>query len=282
MRPKLGQHFLINKAKIKKIAAALAPKENETVLDIGAGHGELTRALLKYPNVKVIALEKDKGLVEEIKKTFQFSISNFQTNSNDQNPKLEIIHGDALKILPILLTNYKLPITNYKLVGNIPYYITGRLLRLIGDLITKDKLPITACVFTLQKEVAERICAKPPKMNLLAATVQFWAEPEIVDFIPKKDFRPQPKVASAIIKLTNRKWQLLNKNDSNHQSLATNYYKLVRILFKQPRKTILNNLVAWKSKNEILAALEKIKINPAARPQNLTLENIKKLAVLLN
>jgi len=244
-RPRqLGQYFLINQEKLRKIAAALDFKPDETIVEIGPGHGELTELITG----RIIAIEKDERLANYLKQKFSV-----QKN-------IEIISGDALKILP------KLEIKNYKLVGNIPFYLTGYLLRIIGELENKPLL----IVFTLQKEVAERICSQPPKMNLLAASVQFWAEPKIIDYISKKDFQPQPKVDSAVIKLV----------ISNQPSAASKkYYQFIKILFKQPRKTILNNLATSleKNKEEIIKILEASKIKPSDRPQDLTLEQIKNL-----
>ena len=257
---RLGQHFLINKTKLQKIVEALDLKPGDAVIEIGPGHGELTDELRNKNNeLKLMTIERDNDLVELLKNKF----------ARDKN--LEVVHDDVLKILPDLCL--KLHNSNFKIVGNIPFYITGYLLRILGELKNKPSL----IVLTVQKEVAERICAEPPKMNLLAASVQFWAEPKIVDYIPKTDFQPQPKVDSAIIKLV-----------VSNQPLATseNYYKLIKILFKQPRKTILNNLASGvklqasndRSKEEIIKILGELKINPADRPQNLSVGQIKKLA----
>ena len=253
---RLGQCFLINKEKVKKIIDAVNIRNNDTVIEIGAGKGELTRELAKYPGVIVIAIEKDQELIQILKKKF----------ISDKNT--EIILGDALKILPILHTEYKTLNTKYKLVGNIPYYITGQLLRVISELAFKPDL----VVLTLQKEVAERLCAKPPKMNLLAASVQFWAEPEIIDYIPKKDFKPKPKVDSAIVRLRIKNCELRT---------TEKYYNLIKVLFKQPRKTILNNLGIVQKKEEVIKKLQKIGVDPNGRPQDLSIEIIEKLNLML-
>jgi len=274
---KIGQHFLTNKIKLQKIAASLDLKADDTVIEIGPGHGELTSFLIKDfrfipSDFQLIAIEKDENFVHFLQKKFK------------SNENIKIIEGDALKILPKLigqLPDYS--ITNYKIVGNIPYYITGHLLRIIGELENKPKL----IILTIQKEVAERICAEPPRMNLLAASVQVWAEPKIIDYIPKTDFRPQPKVDSAIIKLKSITVSM-RSHKKCYEIGAEEYYKLIKILFKQPRKTILNNLVSSikyqvlsakkrKSKEEIIKILEELKINPGDRPQNLTIEQVKKI-----
>lgn len=262
---KLGQHFLKNKKKIQKIAEALELKDGDTVIEIGPGHGELTSELVKWlisKNIKVniIAIEKDKELAK-----------NLEIRSQELGwQNIQIIEGDALKILPDLTNNLR-PITNnYKLVGNIPYYITGYLLRILGELKNKPSL----IVLLIQKEVAERACSKLPRMNLLAASAQFWAELKIIGYVSKKYFWPQPKVDSAIIKLTIHNLQPTTEE-------AENYYKLIKILFKQPRKTILNNLRPII--NDLQLLTEKLKlvgVNPQARPQDLSIEQIIELSTL--
>jgi len=275
--PKLGQHFLINKKKIKKIIEALELKKGDTIIEIGPGHGELTEKLkVKSLKLKVIAIEKDKKLAGAIRNLIEIQkLRNY----------VEIIEGDALKILLKLTKSYKLKTKSYKIVGNIPYYITGRLLRILSELENKPSL----IVLTVQKEVAERLIAQPPKMNLLAASVQFWAKPEIIGYISKKDFRPAPKVDSAIIKLEADRCGSMRKLEADRCGLKQNYYRLIKILFKQPRKTILNNILEAEKRGfmRIIEAdkrgfltkkLHKIGINPQDRSQNLSINQLIELS----
>lgn len=316
----LGQHFLRDEGVLQQIADSLKIKPGDVIIEIGAGHGELTMNLEsrisnlknkendckkisnlesstkggstsggKNNSVKIIAIEKDK----ELAKNLEIRIQNLGLKN------IEIIEGDVLKILPqivdlilktsdvpniknnfrtsdvqkLLIHNSLFTIQDYKIVGNIPYYITGYLLRILGELENKPSL----IVLTIQKEVAERICAKPPKINLLAASVQFWAKPEIVRFISRKSFSPQPKVDSVIIKFNIKTSDV--RRTSDVQKLK--YYNLIKVLFKQPRKTVLNNLslVLKISKKEIIKILTEQGIKPNARPQNLT---IRDLIVLSN
>jgi 16S rRNA (adenine1518-N6/adenine1519-N6)-dimethyltransferase len=255
MREKLGQHFLIDKKALEKIASGLDIKTNDTVIEIGPGHGELTKEFrIKNLESGIIAIEKDKELAENLKKEF----------AHDKN--IEIIEGDALEILPSITKSQTINSKSYKLAGNIPYYITGYLFRIIEKLENKPSL----IVFTIQKEVAERICAEPPKMNLMAASVQVWAAPEISSIIGRKSFSPPPEVDSATIKLVPK------EKRKNLES----YYKLAKILFKQPRKTILNNLASGleKPKTEIEEVLKKLNIKPTDRPQNLSIRKIEALS----
>ena len=218
----LGQHFLKNKKKLKEIIDALDLKMGDVVIEIGPGKGALTIPLAekcRELNCKIIAIEKDKYLENNLRsKIYDLGIKN-----------VEIIEDDILKILPKLTTNYglrttdyELRTTNYKIVGNIPYYITGYLFHILGELENKPEL----IVLLIQKEVAERVCAKPKKMNLLAASAQFWAEPEIISYVSKNDFSPPPKVESAIIKLT----PITLDRRSSMQCNEDDYYKFIKIL----------------------------------------------------
>ncbi|MDE2019651.1 MAG: ribosomal RNA small subunit methyltransferase A [Patescibacteria group bacterium] len=263
---KLGQHFLKNKAALRLIIEALDLKPQEIVIEIGPGHGELTEeGERKMENGEWIAIEKDHALAEALKK------------QSKTNGCVKIIESDALKFLKdgpssILRTPY-----SFKLAGNIPYYITGHLLRILSELEHKPEL----CVFTIQKEVAERIIAKPPHMNRLAASVQFWAEPKILKILPAEDFSPPPKVESAIIKLA---------NGGRRAEGGEKYYATVRTLFAQPRKTILNNLTSakkesgpqLKSRDYITKFLEALKIDPSARPQDLQIADIVSISEALS
>ena len=165
---KLGQHFLKNKSALRLIAESLDVMPNDTVIEIGPGHGELTEFLVATPAKKIIAIEKDEDLYHALEKQFH------------TDDRVTIIQGDALKTLPSLVKD--LPSAGaYKIAGNIPYYITGHLFRIIGELEHRPE----KCSFTIQEEVAERICAMPPRMNRLAASIQFWASAKIVKILPR-------------------------------------------------------------------------------------------------
>lgn len=263
MSKKLGQHFLKNPEKIRAIIAALELRDGDTVIEVGPGHGELTGELLRYP-ITLYAIEKDQNLYETLARK----------KWKDTKAKYCFIHEDIRNILQgggaQFNSNKYMEVqppsihAPYKITGNIPYYLTGRLLRLLGELEPKPE----RAIFTLQREVAERITAAPPKMNLLAASIQFWADPKIITYISKNDFKPKPKVDSAVIKLKTKKYESGTKKP---------YYELIKILFKQPRKTILNNLRVF-SEIPVGTILKKTGINPAMRPQNVSIEQIKNLA----
>ncbi len=258
---RLGQHFLKNRAVLQEIAGVVGVTPGDVVIEIGAGHGELTNELFALScklvagsarePVKIIAIEKDPALAAVLRKKFS------------PEKLVEILEGDALRVLPELTKSRTLKLKSCSIVGNIPYYLTGKLLRIVGELPEKPR----RCVFMLQQEVAERIAAEPPRMNRLAASVQFWAGPAVVAAVPKENFHPQPNVGSAIIALETR--------DERQKAGSDDYYRTVRILFGQPRKTILNNLRAARDDRQKLEKdLRTLGIAPADRPQDLTIEQI--------
>jgi 16S rRNA (adenine1518-N6/adenine1519-N6)-dimethyltransferase len=251
----LGQNFLKDDRALDRIVAVLSVVPEDVVIEIGPGHGELTRRVLEYSPQRLIAIEKDPQLIQY-----------YLQKLIDESKNLRVIEGDALLELP-RLAEHELADIHYKLIGNIPYYITGYLLRTIGELKNKPG----SIVLTIQKEVAEKLCAQPPKMNLLAASVQIWGVTEIIRYISKKSFKPSPKVDSAVVKITVREG-VPNQN----------YYAFIRTLFSHPRKTALNNLrPLGMSREAIENTLISLGVNPKARAQNLSIEEIQKLSSLL-
>lgn len=260
----LGQHFLKNHAIVQKIVAAVDIRPGDTILEIGPGHGELTALLAEVcgkVGAKLIAIEKDNRLAEGL------NARNLWAGKEN----FEIISGDALKVLS---SKFRVP-NPFKIVGNIPYYLTGQLFRVVSEM---EKFP-ERCVFTIQKEVGERLVAAPPNMNRLAASVQYWAEPQITARVSRRDFLPPPKVDSVAVVLKKRPKPILADADR--------YFAAVRALFAQPRKTIFNNLSAstnFSDKSKLAVALKDIGIDPGDRPQNISVEQIARVAdaILLN
>jgi len=271
----LGQNFLIDEKVLRKIIEAAELSENDIVLEVGPGIGNLTAELAKRVK-KVIAIEKDKKMVEILRET----LKNF-TN-------IEIIEGDILKI------NLK-PYTSkpYKVVANIPYYLTSPLIRKFLETENQPK----EMVLMVQKEVAQRICARPPKMSLLAVSVQFYAKPEIISYISKKSFWPSPKVDSAITKIS-------AFNQPRKSAFNQRFFKIVRAGFSQPRKQLINNLsknlkvdelklISTRRSLALARVIDKIKvrdwllknkIQPTQRAETLNLEdwiNLTKSFIIL-
>ena len=246
----LGQNFLINDRILKKVAETADLSDKDTVLEIGPGIGNLTRELAKKAK-KVIAIEKDRKMVEILRETLK-GLKN-----------IKIIEGDVLKI-----ENCKLKIKNYKAVANLPYYITSPVIR---KFLETDNPP-EEMVLMVQKEVAQRICAKPPEMSILAVSVQFYAKPEIIAFVSKKSFWPQPKVDSAIIKISDIKTEVSNlKNDL--------FFKVVKTGFSHPRKQLLNNLSGGLEidREKIKDWLLENNIRPNQRAETMSVEDWIKL-----
>lgn len=253
----LGQHFLKNPAVTEKTLAALKPSAGEYIVEIGPGKGALTRPLLalcREENASYVGIEKDPVLAQEISPEI---VSGGMT----------LIEGDALRELPQLVERFAKEGRSYRLIGNIPYYITGFLLRVISECAYKPK----SSLFLIQKEVADRICAGRGAANLLSASVQVWAEPRILCTVPASDFDPPPQVTSAVI-------ELVTLQQSRARDLEA-YYAMMRSCFKQPRKTLLNNLVeSGSEKAVIMKVLQDYSWPATMRPQDLSPEDIARLA----
>jgi 16S rRNA (adenine1518-N6/adenine1519-N6)-dimethyltransferase len=249
----LGQNFLVNEKMYEKIVMAADIKSGETIVEVGPGLGTLT-GYLSQAGAEVIAVEKDGKLAEYLKHKF----------AGQKN--VRIIEDDVLKLNPL---NYNLQINDYKVVANIPYYLTSHLLRIIFESWPSPR----SIVLMIQKEVAQRITAKPPKMSLLAVSVQYYAEAEIVDYVSQKSFYPAPKVDSAILKLTPNSMHQTNNGESEK------IFKMVRAGFAGKRKQLVNNLASGLKLNKELAEkkLQLSDIDPRRRAETLTLEEWQKL-----
>jgi 16S rRNA (adenine1518-N6/adenine1519-N6)-dimethyltransferase len=251
---RLGQNFLIDKNVLRKIIEAAELSKEDVILEVGPGIGNLTIELAKKVK-KVIAVEKDKRMVEILKE----NLKNFKN--------VEIVEGDVREII---CTIVKKMAEGYKVVANIPYYLTSHLIRKLLELKRKPKL----IVLMVQKEVAQRICAKPPKMNLLAVSVQFYAKPQIISFVSKNCFWPRPKVDSAIIKISNIKKQKPTKGEKL-------FFEIVKAGFSHPRKQLINNLSKGLKKNKKVVEewLLNCGISPDKRAENLSIEEWKRLTI---
>ena len=245
-----GQNYLINDGIVEKIVKAANLQSTDTVIEIGPGFGVLTFALAQRAK-KVIAFEIEKKLTEYWEEN---KLSN-----------LEIIFGDALKNL----RSYVIHHTSYKVVANIPYQITSQILRTILELPNKPSL----IVVMVQKEVAQRICAKPPDMSLLALSVQYYGQPEIVDFVTKGNFWPAPKVDSAILRIKTLKHENI-KTASDEQ-----FFKFAKAGFAQKRKQLWKNLAEGLKldKDKVKAVLNEVVGNEKVRAEELGVEEWGKI-----
>lgn len=213
-RKRLGQNFLRDPSFLDRIVRAAEVDEGDEVLEVGPGTGVLTRALLNRA-ARVVAVELDDSLHELLRQQL------------GSHPGLELVHGNALGLVP---ANYFAG--PYKLIGNIPYYISGPILR---HYLESHPIPQTA-VLMVQREVAQRITAPPGSMSLLAVSVQFYAEPSIVARVPAGAFFPVPKVDSAILRLVPRRVPY----DVDREA----FFHVVRAGFSLKRKQIVNSLAS--------------------------------------
>jgi len=249
----LGQHFLLNEKILNQIVETADIKTNDVILEIGPGLGNLTEGLSKNSQ-EVIAIEKDKRLIAYLNNKFK-SLSN-----------IKIINADALKVEPPKLG---LKNSGYKVVANIPYYLTSALLRKFLTVKAKPSL----LVLLVQKEVARRIIAREPGLNILALSVQFFGQPKIIQVVSKENFWPKPKVDSVILKIEVRK-------SEPNIAIEKIFFKLIRAGFAKKRKTLINSLTLSLKipKNKILELLKSVNINPQVRAQEIPLNWWIKLA----
>jgi 16S rRNA (adenine1518-N6/adenine1519-N6)-dimethyltransferase len=248
---KFGQNFLGNEKALEKIAEVLEIEKNETILEIGGGSGNLTKKLLEKTD-NLIVIEKDKRLIEELKKL-------------SKSKKFQVIQGDCRDVLSSVTDD----LGKYKICGNIPYYLTGQLLRIIQELKNVPQV----VVFTIQKEVAERIAGKEKETQLSIIT-KLWAEPEIMMKLKAEDFYPQPKVDSSIIKLAVLSKEKRIKNEKE-------VINLVKIGFLAPKKTLYNNLSSKFDKEKIKKTFEKMNFLDKIRAHDLSIEMWINLAKIL-
>jgi len=261
---RLGQNFLIDKKEIKEVIKAADLHTKDVVLEIGPGIGTLTQELAQKSK-KVIAVEKDKKMIEILKETLK------------EYKNVKIINANILKF-----NNYSLFTTNYKLIASLPYYIVSPTIRIFLESPRRPK----EMVLIVQKEVAQRICSKPPKMNLLAVSVQFYSKPKILSYVSKNSFWPSPKVDGAILKITPR----INVN--NKQISTDLFFKIVRAGFSQPRKQLANNMAKELAlnqlnglklnKEQIIFWLMKNNIQPSQRAETLTVKDWINLTKTMN
>jgi 16S rRNA (adenine1518-N6/adenine1519-N6)-dimethyltransferase len=254
LRPnkKLGQNFLIEPAALERVVAAAGNLEDQVVLEIGPGLGGLTRLLAARAR-KVIAVEIDENLIPPLERV----LSGFENVS--------IVCGDILKLDPAILV--KEP--DYFVVANIPYYITSALLR---HLLEAEVHP-NRMVLTVQQEVAERICASPGDMSLLALGVQVYGHPRMMVRISAGSFYPAPKVDSAVVRV-----DFFPEPRIPAYELEI-FFRLAKAGFSQKRKTLRNALAAGLGlpAGQAEAMLDKAGVDPRRRAETLDLAEWNRL-----
>lgn len=259
----LGQHFLKNPAVAEAVAEAADVRSGDTVIEVGPGRGILTRALLER-GARVIAIEKDPALVKVLKETFANEI---------RDSKFEIHEGDIRDVAILESIFLNLESDNYKVAANIPYYITGELIRLF---LTAEKQPETLA-FLVQKEVAERI-ARSKKESILSLSVKAYGVPRYVKTVSRGNFTPPPKVDSAILSVSD-----ISRNNFNPDSLIIydkavphagvrekDFFALLHAGFGQKRKKLAGNLKRVFGARA-LQALDEAEIGRDARAEDVPL-----------
>lgn len=247
----LGQHFLCDESLLRKIVSCALPLENNDVVEIGPGPGGLTRAIIKFIGKgSIFCIEKDSSLKPVHDNLLKNSIAN-----------LNFVYGDGLAIKPQSLTSKKVTI-----ISNLPYNVgTQILINWLGDLSDIEKM-----VLMFQKEVADRICAKPGTKNYgrLSIISQLLCKTEKVFDISNSAFFPPPKVVSTVIKLTPRNGSLSNISDLE---------KLTALCFQQRRKTIFS-ILKKTYPNDLEKILNSCSIDKMARPETISPEQFLELS----
>ena len=258
-RKKLGQHFLVDERVLGKILQAAQLDPQDTVIEVGPGLGILTQEIALLSK-NVIAVEADSELAAALDEIlFAF-------------PNVQVICSDILKTDPASLlasTGFDLSNMSYKLVANIPYYITSPILRHFLEASPKPGL----MVVMVQKEVGEAIVAEPGDMSLLAVSVQFYGSPRIVDYVPARSFYPPPRVDSAILQIE------LYEQPPVRVAETGRFFEVVRAGFSAPRKQLRNSLAQGLgiSPQEAAGLIEKALISPRRRAETLGLQEWAKI-----
>lgn len=256
----LGQNFLKSKKIVSDIVRVSEITEADTVLEIGPGKGVLTESLLTKAG-RVVAIEKDTRMIPILAEKFQKEISEgrFVLVCDD------IINLDLEKIFsPIKsvgLADLKFKNGNYKVVANIPYYITGQI---IEQFLTSNIQP-SLMTLLVQKEVALRITAKDKKESILSLSVKVFGEPKYIQTVQSRYFSPEPKVDSAVITIKN-----ISKNNFSEVG-EKEFFEVIKLAFGKKRKMVIGNLSEKFNRTEIEAIFEKLNINKKSRAEDIGL-----------
>jgi 16S rRNA (adenine1518-N6/adenine1519-N6)-dimethyltransferase len=247
----MGQNFLKSQEALRMMCSAGEVNSTDMILEIGPGKGALTEKLLEKAGC-VIAIEKDRDLIEILKEKFVNEI---------KNKKLILIEGDILEF------NLGEVVLNFKVIANIPYNITGAIFK---KFLSSDTQP-ERMVLLVQKEVAERIVARDGKESILSLSVKVYGNPKYMMKVHKRFFSPEPKVDSAIVAITN-----ISKNNFKTKEEETRFFNVVKAGFAHKRKVLRKNLenmpyleVGLPNIDKIF---EKLGINPKTRAEDIKVE----------
>jgi len=266
LRPKksLGQNWLVDESALSRIAAAAELSPRDTVLEIGPGLGALTRHLAERAG-HVIAIELDAALIPPLSR----SLADYAN--------VTVIQGDILQFSPSVLVggpdSSSSPVP-YKVVANLPYYITSAVIRHLLE----AAVPPSLIVLTVQLEVAQRMTAAPGKMSLLAVSVQFYGRPSIVTHIKAGSFYPAPQVDSAVVRIEPYSRPAVDVADRER------FFAIVKAGFSQKRKQLHNALAAGlaRPQADVAAALERAGVDGRRRAETLTLDEWASVACVIH
>ena len=251
---RLGQHFLKHAWAAAKLAHAVDVRDGETIVEVGPGKGVLTRELLAL--APVVAIEKDPPLVQILLETFAAEIA---------RGRLRLVESDIRDVTP-----QTLGVQNYVVAANIPYYITGEIIR---QFLTAEKQP-RAMALLIQKEVAQRITSA--KESILSLSVKAYGTPKIIEKVSRAHFSPPPSVDSAILAITDISKSFFADISEEH------FFKVVHAGFASKRKFLANNLAVVFGKEQVLAAMKSCAVDEKARAEDISLAHWKELAIALN
>ncbi len=250
----LGQNFLKSPAVVRTMVQTADIKDSDIVLEIGPGKGVLTQELLNT-GAKVLAIEKDTELMPILEEKFAKQLKTKQ---------LTLVNGDISNKNTLKQDlSMCLLVDTYKIVANIPYNITGEILRTFLEMAKQP----TSMTLLVQKEVAQRIIARDGKESILSISIKAYGEPKYIQKVPAMLFKPAPKVDSAILHISNISKDLFIENNITEKD----FFKTLKQGFSQKRKILINNL------NITQDILNKLNISSNARAETLTLEQWTKL-----
>lgn len=247
-----GQNFLVSEWALDRIVEAAELAQSDTVLEVGPGLGDLTLRLAERAG-RVIAVEIDARFLAPLARVLA------------DHPNVEIVLGDVLELdIAELVGEASFAPENYKVVANLPYYMTSAILRHLLDAKVKPRL----LVVTVQREVAERVVARPGRMSLLAMSVQFYGLPRIVARIPRGAFYPPPEVDSAALRID------LRSSFPVPETEEERFFRVVRAGFSQRRKQLKNSLAhgLGVSTESVVKALRASGLDERRRAQGLSVE----------
>ena len=261
----LGQNFLRSGSVLRSIVIAGDVQSTDTVLEIGPAKGALTKALLAT-GAKVVAIEKDRLLMPYLSEKFSKEI---------KEKKLELIEGDVLEFNP---KDVNLKSDNYKLIANIPYYITGAIL----EKFLEEETRPSCIVFLVQKEVADRIVARDKKESILSISVKAFGVPKVVLKVSKKAFSPSPKVDSAVLQISNISHKYFDDWGIPESLAIKEFFGFVHAGFAHKRKLLARNLEKSSFKEVIQKAFLELELSQTVRAEDLSPEKWLLLARLLS